>query len=114
VCVVVAASREQAGILFNQAAGFVRRSERLRARVKLTLRELRSRGDAGRLRVLAADAETADGAICTLAIVDELARHKSTELLRRTGSSRLERFCGQMKRAAKVALPDGPPEPRHG
>jgi phage terminase large subunit-like protein len=30
-CVIVAASREQAGILFGQAAGFVRRSEWLRA-----------------------------------------------------------------------------------
>jgi phage terminase large subunit-like protein len=79
-CVIVAASREQAGILFGQAAGFVRRSDWLRARVKLTLRELRSRTDAGRIRVLAADADTADGTICTLAIVDELARHKSAEL----------------------------------
>jgi phage terminase large subunit-like protein len=78
--VVVAASREQAGILFNQAAGFVRRSEWLRARVKLTLRELRSRNDSSRIRVLAADADTADGTICTLAIVDELVRHRSTEL----------------------------------
>ena len=70
-CVVVAASREQAGILFNQAGGFVRRSEWLKARVKLTMRELRSRGDSGRIRVMAADADTADGTICTLAIVDE-------------------------------------------
>jgi phage terminase large subunit-like protein len=37
-CVIVAASREQAGILFNQAAGFVRRSDWLRERVKLTMR----------------------------------------------------------------------------
>jgi hypothetical protein len=79
-CVVVAASREQAGILFGQAAGFVRRSEWLRDRVKLTMRELRSRGDAGRIRVLAADADTADGTICTLAVVDEVARHRSAEL----------------------------------
>ncbi len=79
-CVVVAASREQAGILFNQAGGFVRRSEWFKARVKLTLRELRSRSDAGRIRVMAADADTADGTICTLAIVDEVARHRSAEL----------------------------------
>lgn len=58
----------------------MRRSEWLRARVKLTLRELRSRTDSGRIRVLAADADTADGTICTLAIVDELARHRSAEL----------------------------------
>lgn len=78
--VVVAASREQAGILFNQAAGFVRRSEWLKERIKPTLRELRSRSDNGRIRVLAADADTADGTIPTLAIVDEVARHKSAEL----------------------------------
>lgn len=79
-CVIVAASREQAGILFGQAAGFVRRSDWLKARVKASLRELRSRDDAGRIRVLAADVDTADGVIPTLAIADELARHRSPEL----------------------------------
>ena len=79
-CVAVAASRDQASILFGQAAGFVRRSEWLRERIKPTLRELRSRNDSGRVRVLAADADTADGTIPTLAIVDEVARHKSAEL----------------------------------
>jgi len=76
---VVAASREQAGILFAQAGGFVRRSEWLQARVKPTMRELRSR-DSGRIRVMAADADTADGTISTLAVVDEVARHRSAEL----------------------------------
>ena len=79
-CVVVAASREQAGILFNQAAGFVARSDWLKERVKPTLREIRSRTDLGRIRVMASDADTADGTIPTLAIVDELGRHKSAEL----------------------------------
>jgi len=44
------------------------------------MRELRSNADSGRIRVLAADADTADGTICTLAVVDEVARHKSAEL----------------------------------
>lgn len=79
-CVIVAASREQAAILFGQAAGFVRRSEWLKERVRPTMRELRSRSDAGKVRVLASDADTADGTICTLAVVDEVARHKSAEL----------------------------------
>lgn len=79
--IVVAASREQAGILFGQAAGFVRRSEWLHARVRTTMRELRSRDDSGRIRVLAADVDTADGVIPTLAVVDEVARHRSAELL---------------------------------
>lgn len=78
--VVVAASRDQAGVLFGQSAGFVRRSSWLRKRMRPTLRELRSRTDAGRVRVLAADANTADGVIPSLAIVDELGRHKSAEL----------------------------------
>ena len=120
--VIVAASREQAGILFGQAAGFVRRSEWLKERVKPTLRELRSRSDAGRIRVLAADADTADGTICTLAIVDEVARHKSAELygtLRDGLGPRQGRLIGistagddedsplgRMRRAA-YALPEG-------
>ena len=79
-CVIVAASREQAGILFRQASGFVRRSECLKDRIKASQRELRDRGDTGRVRVLAADADIADRTICSLAIVDEFARHKTAEL----------------------------------
>jgi phage terminase large subunit-like protein len=78
--VIAAASREQAGILFGQASGFVRRSEWLKARVRPTLREMRSRTDAGRIRVLSSDQDTADGTIPSLAIVDEVARHKSDAL----------------------------------
>lgn len=81
-CVVGAASRDQATILYDQAAGFVRRSEGLRQRVdvKRGYREIRSRRDSGRIRVLAADVDTADGVIPTLALVDELHRHKSAGL----------------------------------
>jgi phage terminase large subunit-like protein len=79
-CVIAAASREQAGILFGQAAGFVRRSESLQQRVRPTLRELRSKKDSGKVRVLASDVDTADGVIPTLALVDELHRHKRSDL----------------------------------
>ena len=81
-CVVGAASRDQATILYDQAAGFARRSAGLRARidVKRGYREIRSRRDSGRIRVLAADVDTADGVIPTLALVDELHRHKSADL----------------------------------
>ena len=81
-CVVGAASRDQATILYDQAAGFVRRSMPLAARVdvKRGYREIRSRSDSGRIRVLAADVDTADGVIPTLALVDELHRHKSAGL----------------------------------
>jgi hypothetical protein len=81
-CVVGARSRDQAGILYDQAAGFVRRSPGLQARllVRRGYREIRSRRDSGRIRVLAADVDTADGVIPTLAMVDELGRAKSAEL----------------------------------
>jgi phage terminase large subunit-like protein len=81
-CVIGAASRDQATILYDQAAGFVRRLPALQARVdvKRGYREMRSRRDSGRIRVLAADVDTADGVIPTLALVDELHRHKSAGL----------------------------------
>jgi phage terminase large subunit-like protein len=45
------------------------------------MREIRNVRDEGFVRVLAADKDTADGVIPTLAIVDELHRAKSTDLL---------------------------------
>jgi phage terminase large subunit-like protein len=83
-CVIGAASRDQARILFRQAGGLVRRAG-LQAYfdVKPGLGEIRKRGDGrdgARIRVLAADASTADGVIPTLALVDELHRHPSGEL----------------------------------
>ena len=81
-CVIGAASRDQATILYDQAAGFVRRSPGLErwVDVKRGYREMRKRGDSGRIRVLAADVDTADGVIPTLALVDELHRHRSADL----------------------------------
>lgn len=81
-CVLGARSREQATILYDQAAGFVRRSADLRERVvaKRGYREIRSLRDSGRIRVLAADVDTADGVLPTLALVDELHRARSAEL----------------------------------
>ena len=77
--VIGASSRDQATILFNQAAKMVRRANlEPWFQVKTGYREVRARG--GRLRVLAADAATADGVIPTLALVDELHRHASGEL----------------------------------
>jgi phage terminase large subunit-like protein len=81
-CVIGAASRDQATILYDQAFGFIVRSDGLQSRVvaKRGYREIRSRRDGGRIRVLAADVDTADGIIPTLALVDELHRHKSSDL----------------------------------
>jgi phage terminase large subunit-like protein len=81
-CVIGATSRDQATILYDQAVGFIDRSPDLRSRVvaKRGYRELRSLRDSGRVRVLAADVDTADGIIPTLALVDELHRARSAEL----------------------------------
>jgi phage terminase large subunit-like protein len=84
--IVVASSRDQARILFKQAAGLVKRSglEEVFS-VKPGFGEIRLKEDGihtigARIRVLASDANTADGALPTLALVDELHRHKSAEL----------------------------------
>lgn len=90
-CVIGAASRDQATILFNQAAGLIRRSGTPQAKGKSVYvlnkveyelrsgtREIRCNG--GRIRVLPADVTTIDGVIPTLALVDELHRHPSAEL----------------------------------
>jgi phage terminase large subunit-like protein len=78
--VIAAASRDQAAIMLRQAEGFVRRSDGLRARLRVKVREVVHPGLGGRLRILAADADTGDGTIPTLCLVDELHRHKSGEL----------------------------------
>jgi phage terminase large subunit-like protein len=80
---VVATSRDQATLLLDEAIGFVRRTPGLDRHVdiKRGYRELRSRRDGGRLRVLAADVDTADGITpWPLALVDELHRARSAEL----------------------------------
>lgn len=93
--VVVAAARDQADILRTQAQNMVKASGRrvlglkgqplnrwrvgpFEFEIKPGLREIRL-GDS-RMRVLAADAATGDGTIPTLALVDELHRHRSMEL----------------------------------
>jgi phage terminase large subunit-like protein len=77
-CVIGASSRDQAAILFRQAENLVQKAELEEFRVRTGYREIRHGG--GRLRVLAADAATADGVIPTLALVDELHRHPSGDL----------------------------------
>ena len=81
-CVIAAASRDQAMILLDGATGFIRRSPGLSALVKVQrgYRQIRSLADTSRIRVLAADVDTADGVRPTLALVDELHRHRSAAL----------------------------------
>lgn len=79
-CIVVAASREQAGIILRQSRKFIRNTPGLQRHFRVLQREILSLDDEGRARVLASDEDTADGVLPTLAIVDELHRHKTSEL----------------------------------
>jgi phage terminase large subunit-like protein len=78
-CYVAAASREQASLLFDAACGFVTRSPALREQliIRRGYREIWTSDKRGKLKVLASDVDTADGVLCTLALVDELHRHRS-------------------------------------
>lgn len=87
-CYIAASTKEQAAILYQQAFGFVERKGAngqflpqaiaLRKRVLLRkgTKEIRSRRDSGFIKVISGDKDTGDGVIPTLALVDELHRHK--------------------------------------
>ena len=76
---VLAASREQAGKLLNQLTGYIKRSPSLRSKLRITQRVVHCARTSGKVAVLAADSDTLDGWGGTLALVDELGRHKSAE-----------------------------------
>jgi terminase large subunit-like protein len=82
-CVIAASSRDQAKILFNQAAKMVKAAgldgkTKGKFDIKSGYREIRYEGNENCvMRVLAADADTADGVIPTLALVDELHRPRA-------------------------------------
>jgi phage terminase large subunit-like protein len=93
-CYIAASAKDQAKIMYDQACGFVERkdpatgkllpqSKALQRRVLLRkgTREIRSRRDSGFIWVLSGDKDTADGVIPTLALVDELHRHKDNGAL---------------------------------
>jgi phage terminase large subunit-like protein len=66
--------------MLRQAQGFIRRSPELQKLLQVKQREIVHRSLGGRVRILASDVDTADGVIPTLALVDELHRHKTPDL----------------------------------
>jgi phage terminase large subunit-like protein len=96
-CLVAAASRDQAGILFGQAAGLVDRSPGFQQRFRVFegYRRIVAHRTNGRLQVMAADERTGDGAIPSLGILDELHRHRDLRLLR-TWVGKLNKRDGQI------------------
>jgi hypothetical protein len=94
---VAAASREQAMWLFNQAAGFVRRTPGLERRFRVyegyrRISCLRSRGQ---IQVFAADDRTGDGVIFDLAFLEEMHRQRDLRLYR-TWHGKTEKRGGQL------------------
>jgi phage terminase large subunit-like protein len=79
-CVIAAASREQAGIMLRQVRGFIHRSDRLRQRLRVTQRVISYPKLDGQIRILASDVDTMDGVIPSLALIDELHRHKRPDV----------------------------------
>lgn len=94
---IAASSREQAEIMYRQAEGLVLRTPGMRDRFKCQegYRRIKCLRTGGRIQVYAADDRTADGVIPSLALVDELHRHRDMRLYR-TWTGKLEKRGGQI------------------
>lgn len=105
---IAAASREQTGIPFGQMEGFVRRTRGLekRFRVYNGYRKITCKRTHGTIQVYAADERTGDGVIPTLALVEELHRHKDLRLYR-TWRGKLQKRGGQMLAISTAGEPGG-------
>lgn len=93
---VAASARDQAGIVYRQAAGFVKRSELEHVfTCQPGYRRVLCPDTNSVIQVYAADASTGDGVIPTFPIVDELHRHPDLELYR-TWTGKLGKRGGQI------------------
>jgi phage terminase large subunit-like protein len=94
---VGASSRDQARILYMQATGFVRRTPRLDRifRCYDGYRRIVHRTNRAMIEVFANDDRTGDGVIPTLALIDELHRHRDLSLYA-TWSGKLGKRNGQL------------------
>jgi phage terminase large subunit-like protein len=103
-----ASSREQAEILYRQAEGLVLRTPGLRDRFKCQegYRRIKCLRSGGRIQVYAADDRTADGIIPTLALLDELHRHRNLRLYR-TWRGKLLKRAGQIVTISTAGEPGG-------
>jgi phage terminase large subunit-like protein len=105
--VLGASSRDQCEWLHRQAGGFVYRTPGLSKRFKVLggsrrIDALRTRG---RIQVYAADERTGDGAIFTLALLDELHRHRDLRLYR-TWRGKNRKRGGQVVAISTAGDPD--------
>jgi phage terminase large subunit-like protein len=103
---VAASSRDQAEWLYQAAAGFVERSELKQFKCQEGYRRIKCEATGSRAQIFAADDRTGDGIIPTLAILEELHRHKNLNLYR-TWRGKLEKRGGQMISISTAGEPDG-------
>jgi hypothetical protein len=106
---IAASSREQAEILYRQAAGIVQRSPELRQRFRAYdgYRRIKCHRTGGRIQVFAADDRTGDGIIPGgLAIVEELHRHRDLRLYR-TWRGKLGKRGAQLAGISTAGEPGG-------
>lgn len=81
---LAAAARDQAELMYEQAAGFIRRTPGMDKRFRPFdgYRRIRSERNGSKIQVKAADDATGDGVLFDLALVDELHRHRNMKLYR--------------------------------
>jgi phage terminase large subunit-like protein len=105
--VLGASSRDQCEWLHRQAAGFVERTPGLSSyfRVYDGYRRITALNTGGRIQVYAADDRTGDGAIFTLALLDELHRHRDLRLYR-TWRGKTRKRGGQVAAISTAGEPD--------
>jgi phage terminase large subunit-like protein len=105
---VGASSRDQARILYRQAAGFVHRTPRLAALFRCYdgYRRIVHKGNGSMIEVFANDDRTGDGVIPTLALIDELHRHRDLSLYL-TWSGKLDKRHGQLITISTAGEPGG-------
>lgn len=102
-----ASSRDQCGILLGQAAGFIARSPGLDKRFRFLkgYRRIEALRSGGEIQVHAADERTGDGVLPTLALLDELHRHKDLGLYR-TWRGKLGKRGGTLVAISTAGEPD--------
>ena len=104
---VAASSRDQAEWLYRQADGFVIRSPKIQMRFKCQegFRRIKVPENGSRIQIFAADDRTGDGAIFSLAILDELHRHRNLRLYR-TWSGKRRKRRGQVVAISTAGEPN--------
>lgn len=104
--VVAASSRDQAEWLYQASAGFVERSNLKQFKCQEGYRRIKCDKSGSRAQIFAADDRTGDGVIPTLAILEELHRHRNLNLYR-TWRGKLEKRGGQLIAISTAGEPDG-------